>query len=74
MKKTALKKIIIDRCLQRLEDNYKTAMSEVNETQQAANETGPPKDRYDPFRSQMLRRRNLFAEQCQTILNEIVLC
>jgi hypothetical protein len=71
MNRSELKKAIIDKCLQQLEDNYKTAVAEVNETQQAANEAGPPKDRYDPFRSQMLRRRNMFVGQCQNILKEI---
>jgi len=70
MNRLEFKKALIEKCLLILKENFKAAASEMNEAQQAANEAGPPKDRYDPFRSQMLRRRNMFAEQCQKILDE----
>jgi hypothetical protein len=35
----------------------------MDETQKAANDYGPPKDRYDSFRAQLLRKRDLHAEQ-----------
>jgi len=42
----------------------------INETQQSANEYGPPKDRYDSFRSQLLRKRDMYAQQLDILLNE----
>jgi hypothetical protein len=35
----------------------------MEEAQRAANEYGLPRDRYDSFRSQLLRKRDLFAQQ-----------
>ena len=70
MDSTALKKAIIDKSLQLLDEKYKAASAEMKEAAQAANEVGPPKDRYDPFRSQMARRQNMFMEQCRKILDD----
>ena len=39
---------------QKVVDNLKAAMDEA---QQSANEYGPPKDRYDSFRMQQLRKK-----------------
>jgi len=43
----------------------------MDEHQQMANDYGAPRDRYDAFRSQMLRRRDIFAEQLQKANQEI---
>jgi len=64
------KKLLIKNCHEILMNNFKAAETEMNAALQAANESGPPKDRYDPFRSQMLNRRNMFAEQCNKILSD----
>jgi len=66
-----LKKNIIAKCIETLQLNYKVAEAEMKEASQAANEVGPPKDRYDPFRSQMARRQNMFMDQCKKILDNI---
>jgi len=71
MNKLAFKKKLIESCVEILQKNYEAAAFEMNDALQAANESGPPKDRYDPFRSQMLRRRNMFAEQCAKSLADI---
>lgn len=70
MNKLSQKKKIIDICLQMLDKKYQAAETEMKEAIQAANEVGPPKDRYDPFRSQMARRQNMFLGQCQKITKE----
>ena len=41
-------------------DHLRSAMEEA---QNAANEYGPPKDRYDSFRTQLLRKRDMYATQ-----------
>lgn len=48
-------------------DVLQTAM---NEAQQSANEYGPPKDRYDSYRMQLLRKKELFGIQLQKATGE----
>jgi hypothetical protein len=43
----------------------------MNEAQQALNEYGPNKDRYDSFRDQLIGRRDMFAAQYQKALTEM---
>ena len=45
------KQILITECITREEKVSQTAQSLMNEAQQMANDYGPPKDRYDAFRS-----------------------
>ncbi len=52
-------------------DTIANLKREMDEHQQLANDYGPPKDRYDAFRSQMLRRRDIFAEQLQKATEEL---
>ena len=49
-------------------DSAKTAMSEA---QQALNEYGPNKDRYDSFRDQLISRRDMFAGQYQKAMSDL---
>jgi hypothetical protein len=37
----------------------------VEDAQKSANDYGTPKDRYDSFRTQMLRKRDMFAQHLQ---------
>lgn len=37
--------------------------STVDEAQKSSNEYGAPKDRYDSYRTQLLRKRDMFAQQ-----------
>lgn len=69
--KTTLKAKIIESCKQHQRDTIQNLTREMDEHQQMANDYGAPKDRYDAFRSQMLRRRDIFAEQLQKANQEI---
>lgn len=71
MDKLAFKSEIINKCIEILLEKYKINDAEMKEAQQAANDAGPPKDRYDPYRSQMLRKRNLLAEKTQQVLDDL---
>lgn len=42
----------------------------MEEAQKAANDYGSPKVRYDSFRTQLLRKRDLYAEQYEKALKE----
>jgi len=71
MNRPLLKKKLLDTCFQIQEEAVVTAKSAMNEAQDAANEYGPPKDRYDSFRTQLLRKRDMFAQQYQRALDEL---
>ncbi len=49
-------------------DNLRTAMEDA---QHSANEYGQPKDRYDSYRIQLLRKRDLLARQYQQALEQL---
>ena len=66
-----LRKKVFDSTVARLEENIADAGIYVKEAQQMANEYGPPKDRYDGFRMQLLRKRDMMAEQQQKVVNEL---
>jgi hypothetical protein len=70
--KNMLKARIIQACKQQHLETIKNLTREMDEHQQMANDYGPPKDRYDAFRSQMLRRRDIFAEQLQKANQELI--
>ncbi len=48
-----------------------SAKEAMNEAQQALNEYGPNKDRYDSFREQLIGRRDMFAGQYQKALADL---
>lgn len=64
---------LIEKCLQMLNERADNAKKAMEELQQSANEYGLPKDRYDSFRAQVLRKRDLFAEQYQKTIDEMEL-
>jgi hypothetical protein len=64
---------LFDHCVKILNDKANHAKNAMEEHQQMANEYGPPKDRYDSFRTQLLRKRDLFAEQYLLVLQELKL-
>lgn len=68
-----LKPKLIEKCLQILNERAENAKKAMEELQQSANEYGLPKDRYDSFRAQVLRKRDLFAEQYQKTIDELEL-
>ena len=66
-----LKEKLLARCIQLKEESEANIMAAMNEAQQAANEYGPPKDRYDSFRTQLLRKRDMLAQQLATVEEEL---
>lgn len=70
MDTTNLKKHLLAECKkmqQKVLDNLKKTM---NEAQQSANEYGPPKDRYDSYRMQLLRRKDMYGQMLAKALDE----
>ncbi len=67
----SLKTKIIEACKQQQLTTVANLQREMDDHQQQANDYGAPRDRYDAFRSQMLRRRDIFAEQLQKATEEL---
>ena len=45
----------------------------MEESQKAANDYGAPRDRYDSFRTQLLRKRDMYAKQLQMAMDQLSL-
>jgi hypothetical protein len=71
MIKAGLKEALIDFCRKKLLDSITALEEAIKDTQQQANDYGPPKDRYDAFRSQLLRKRDMLAQQVSKEMNEL---
>ncbi len=69
--KIAQKKAIYYKCLEILENNAETARQTMNEIQHDANEAEKEHDVFDGSRSELLRERDIYAEQLQKNLDEI---
>lgn len=65
------KKAVWESCYHLLQQKVEHAESAMLDQQKMANEYGPPKDRYDSFRAQLLRKKDLFAEQFQQAKDEL---
>ena len=69
--KLVLKKKIYERCLSILQDNAETARQTMNQIQEDANEAEQEHDVFDGSRSELLRERDIYAEQLQKAVDEI---
>jgi len=72
MNNLELKQKLVDECRkqqQKIIDNLKSVMSEA---QQSANEYGAPRDRYDSYRMQLLRKKDMYAQQMEKAMTEIL--
>ena len=58
-----LKNKILKRCIQQQEETIDNLSKAVKEAQKSANEYGTPRDRYDSYRAQILRKRDMFSKQ-----------
>ena len=66
-----LKQKIYNRCMEILENNAETARVQMNEVQEDANEAELEHDVFDGSRSELLRKRDIYAEQLQKAVDEI---
>jgi len=71
MNQLELKIKLVEECKKqqlKVVDNLRLVMSEA---QQSANDYGPPKDRYDSFRMQLLRKKDMYGQQLEKALAEL---
>ncbi|MFP4621403.1 MAG: hypothetical protein ACLFM7_08835 [Bacteroidales bacterium] len=65
------KKAIYNKCLEILENNAEIARNTMNEIQIDANEAEQEHDVFDGSRSELLRKRDIYAEQLQKAVADI---
>lgn len=65
------KQKLIGLCKETQKKIVESAKNAMNEAQDALNEYGPNKDRYDSFREQLIGRRDMFASQYQKALADM---
>lgn len=58
-----IKAEILDKCRQMINERISHLREAMQEAQQSANDYGAPKDRYDSFRTQLLRKRDMYGQQ-----------
>jgi hypothetical protein len=66
-----IKEKLLARCIEIKEETQAHTLAAMNDAQQSANEYGAPKDRYDSFRAQLMRRRDMLAQQLAVVEDEI---
>lgn len=66
-----MKEILLQRCREQLDAMVRDFRQEIDEAQQSANEYGAPKDRYDAYRTQLLRKRDMFAQQLAKVNRQV---
>lgn len=65
------KKRLIDHCIAGQEESFNEVKKAMDEAQREANAYGPPKDRYDGFRNQQLKKRDMLAKQSEQALQNL---
>ena len=65
-----LKKNLVEACIKEVDERAESLRKVMDEAQQSANDYGQPKDRYDSYRTQLLRKRDMFGQQLQKILDQ----
>ncbi len=65
------KQKLVTLCRDTQKKMVESAKAAMNEAQNALNEYGPNKDRYDSFRNQLISRRDMFAGQYQKALSDL---
>jgi hypothetical protein len=72
MDKLELKKKLLETCVTMQQKRLDMVQHEINDAQLSANEYGQPKDRYDSFRMQLLRKKDMLGQQLQTVNAEFI--
>lgn len=70
MKLSELKIRLFEACFKEIDDRASSLRKVMEDAQQSANDYGQPKDRYDSYRTQLLRKRDMFGQQLFKILEQ----
>lgn len=66
-----IKEKLLAKCIEIKEESKASTLAAMNDVQQSANEYGAPRDRYDSFRAQMMRKRDMLAQQLAVAEEEL---
>jgi hypothetical protein len=66
-----LKNRLVTECTKAQQKTVNSSKSAMDEAQQALNDYGPNKDRYDSFRDQLIGRRDMFSLQYSKAFTEL---
>ena len=66
-----IKEKLLARCIEIKEESEASTLAAMNDAQLSANEYGAPRDRYDSFRAQMMRKRDMLAQQLSAVEEEL---
>lgn len=66
-----IKEKLLVKCIEIKEESEAQTLAAMNDAQQSANEYGAPRDRYDSFRAQMMRKRDMLAQQFSVVEEEL---
>lgn len=58
-----LKERLVEKCIAEQTEVVDTLQNEINDTQQQSNDYGQPKDRYDAYKTKLMRQIELFSKQ-----------
>ncbi len=72
IEKISFKRKLVELCKTHLNETAENTRIAMAEAQSSANEYGQPKDRYDSYRAQVLRKRDMFAGQLQQTMEQII--
>jgi hypothetical protein len=67
----SIKEKLYARCIAIKEESEANIIAAMNDAQQSANEYGAPRDRYDSFRAQLMRKRDMLAQQLAVVEEEL---
>ncbi len=73
MEKKAVKKNIIKSCIELLERNIKTSKDRIQEIIQTANDYEGDHDMFDPFKEDMMKKKDLQVKQMNKFLEDLKL-
>ena len=63
MDKKAVKEKLLNNCIQQQMEVIRQLQQEITDAQKMANDYGQPKDRYDAFRTKLMRQIEMYAKQ-----------
>jgi hypothetical protein len=66
-----LKAKLLDRCIKIKQESETNILAAMKDAQDSANEYGAPKDRYDSYRAQLMRKRDMLAQQLSVVQEEL---
>jgi len=68
---SGIKEKILAKCIEIKEESEAHTLAAMNEAQKSANEYGPARDRYDSFRNQLMRKRDMLSQQLAAVNEEL---